>query len=62
MNVLENYVTNITYECEKSLDDKTKVYELVCDVDCCGCIERHKHIMLSEKDYNMIKEKGYYLA
>ena len=38
------------------------VYEIVCDVDCYGCIEKHKRIILSEKDYNMVKEKGYYLG
>lgn len=62
MNMLENYVTNITYECEKFLDDKTKVYELVCDIDCYGCIEKQKHITLLSKDYKMVKENGYYLA
>ena len=38
MNILESYVTNITYEHEKFLDDKTKVYEIICDVNCYGCI------------------------
>lgn len=62
MNTLENYVTNITYEHEKFLDDKTKVYEIVCDIDCYGRIENQKHIILSFEDYKMVKEKGYYLA
>lgn len=62
MNILENYVTNITYEREKFLDDKTKVYEIVCDVNCYGRIEKQKHIILSFKDYKMVKENGYYLA
>ena len=62
MNVLENYVTNITYEHEKLLDDKTKVYELICDVDCYGQIEKQKHITLLLEEYKMVKEKGYYLA
>lgn len=39
-----------------------KVYEMICDIDCYGYIKKHKRIMLSEKDYNMVKEKGYYLA
>lgn len=62
MNILENYVTNITYEREKFLDDKTKVYEIICDVNCYGCIEKQKHIILSFEDYKMVKENGYYLA
>ncbi len=61
MNVLEQYVTNIIFE-QKHVIDGTTIYEIICDIDCCGCIEKHKRIMLSEKDYNMVKEKGYYLA
>lgn len=60
MNVLEQYVTDIIFE-QKHVVDGT-VYEMICDIDCYGYIKKHKRIMLSEKDYNMVKEKGYYLA
>lgn len=61
MNVLEQYVTNIISEQKHDIDGTT-VYEMICDIDCYGCVEKRKRIMLLEKDYNMVKEKGYYLA
>lgn len=61
MNVLEQYVTNIIYE-QKHIVDVTTLYEIICDIDCYGNIEKHKCIILSENDYKMVKEKGYYLA
>lgn len=61
MNVLEQYVTNIISE-QKHVIDGMIVYEIICDIDCYGYVKKHKRIMLSEKDYKMVKEKGYYLA
>lgn len=61
MNVLEQYVTNIIYE-QKHIVDGTTLYEIICDIDCYGNIEKHKCIILSENDYKMVKERGYYLA
>lgn len=61
MNVLEQYVTNIIYE-QKHVVDGTTLYEIICDIDCHGYIKKNKRIILSEKEYNMVKEKGYYLA
>lgn len=61
MNVLEQYVTNIIFE-QKHIVDGTTLYEIICDIDCYGYIKKHKRIILSEEEYNMVKEKEYYLA
>lgn len=61
MNVLEQYVTNITSE-NKRIIDGVIIYELVCDIECYGNVIEQKHIYLLENDYKMVKEKGYYLA
>lgn len=61
MNVLEQYVTNITSE-SKRIIDGVIIYELVCDIECYGNVIEQEHIYLLENDYKMVKEKGYYLA
>ena len=61
MNILEHYVTNITSERVLYYLD-TDVYVLVADVICYGNIEKQKEIHLTSLEYNMVKEKGYYLA
>lgn len=62
MDLLENYVTNITKE-RVTVFGETKMYELTCDImDCFGYERKQEHVILSEEDYNMVKEKGYYLA
>lgn len=61
MNVLENYVTNIIYE-KKLIVDGITLYEIICDTNCYGRIEKNKRIILTELEYKMVKEKGYYLA
>lgn len=61
MNLLEHYVTNITREHETDYQG-VKMYELTCDINCCGNVRKQEHIFLLEGDYKMIQEKGYYLA
>ena len=61
MNLLERYVTNITREHETDYQG-VKMYELTCDINCCGHVVKQEHILLLEEDYKMIQEKGYYLA
>lgn len=61
MNLLENYVTNITEE-RVTVFGETKMYELTCDINCYGRRREQEHVILSEEDYNMVKEYGYYLA
>lgn len=61
MNLLENYVTNITEERETNFDG-IRMYELTCDINCYGHIRKQEHVILLEEDYNMVKEYGYYLA
>ena len=61
MNVLEQYVTNIISE-QKHIIDGTTIYEIICDTNCYGRIEKNKRIILTELEYKMVKEKGYYLA
>lgn len=61
MNIVEKYVYNIT--CVKRIKYKDMlVYQLICDTDCCGDIRKQVTILLTERDYNMVKEKGYYMC
>ncbi len=61
MNLLEHYVTNITYE-NKTNYNGIVMYELTCDIVCCGIKSKNENILIMEEDYNMVKEYGYYLA
>lgn len=61
MNVLETYVTNIqSVERVPNLD--FCLYEIVCDTDCWGRKEYGVKIQVNGSDYQMIKDKGYYLT
>lgn len=65
MNLLENYVTNITSDkvITKEFDGKIVVFhELVADVDCYGYIEKQKKFRVTEEDYQSIKGQGFYLG
>ncbi len=60
MNLLEHYVTNIT-KVEKIECDWGYYYKIIADVDCYG-MEKQKEFGLSQSDYNMVLEKGYYMG
>lgn len=61
MNLVEKYVYNIT--CVKEIKYKDMlVYELECDTDCYGDIRKQVTISLTEQEYKMVKEKGYYIC
>lgn len=61
MNLVEVYVTKI-YSEKIHQKNMNTVFELVVDTDCYGQKENRKTIWVSVSDYNMIREKGYYLA
>lgn len=61
MNLLEKYVYNITSVKEMKYKG-ILLYELICDTDCYGNIRKQTTILLTERDYNMVKEKGYYMC
>lgn len=61
MNLVEKYVYNITSAKEISYDG-ISLYELTCDTDCYGDIRKQVTIFLTEQQYNMVKEKGYYMC
>lgn len=61
MNLLETYVTNITYE-ELVKDLDFILYKIVADTDCYGCKEYNKTLYVHADQYKSIKEKGYYLT
>lgn len=61
MNLVEKYVYNIT--CVKEIKyDGMVLYELICDTDCYGDIRKQVTISLTEQEYKMVKEKGYYIC
>lgn len=61
MNLLEKYVYNITSVKEMKYKG-ILFYELECDTDCYGDIRKQTTVLLTERDYNMVKEKGYYMC
>lgn len=61
MNLLEHYVTNITYE-EPIEKNGMLFFKVVCDVDFYGNKEVQTELLLTEDDYAEVKSKGYYLA
>ena len=60
MNLLEHYVTNITYE-EEVICEWGSYYKLIADVNCYG-LEKQKEFILLASDYKQVKEKGYYMG
>lgn len=61
MNLVEVYIIKI-YSHQTHHFEWGIVHELVVDTDCYGRKESRRTIHVSEYDYKMIKEKGYYLA
>lgn len=61
MNILETYVTNI--KSVKEIDmGEFKLYALVCDTDCYGSKKYGTSLLLSERNYENVKQMGYYLG
>lgn len=60
MNLIERYVIKINKE-NKTKYEGVTMYELNMVVDDYG-FEHTVDVILLEEDYNMIKEKGYYLC
>lgn len=60
MNLIERYVIKINKE-NKTKYEGVTMYELNIVVDDYG-FEHTVDVILLEEDYNMIKEKGYYLC
>ena len=61
MNLLKKYVYNITSTEEINYRNIT-LYKIKCDTDCYGDIRKQVTIYLTEQEYNMVKEKGYYIC
>lgn len=61
MNLVEKYIYNITSTKEMKYKG-ILLYELECDTDCYGDIRKQTTVLLTERDYNMVKEKGYYMC
>lgn len=57
MNLIERYVLKIY-----SVSENAYGYTIIADIDDYGIIEKEKIIHVSKRDYEMIKEKGYYLC
>lgn len=56
MNLVETYVYNIV-----SHKQVGTLHEIIADTDCYGTIERKKKLILTEREYEEIKNNGYYL-
>lgn len=61
MNLLEKYVYNITSVKEEDYAGM-KFYKLICDTDCYGDIRKQVKVILTEREYDMVIEKGYYMC
>lgn len=61
MNLVEKYVYNIT-SVEEINYNGIPLYKLICDTDCYGDIRKQVTIFLIEYQYNMVKQKGYYMC
>lgn len=57
MNLVERFVLKIYHVSENAFG-----YTLIADIDDYGIIEKEKLIRVSKRDYEMIKNKGYYLC
>lgn len=60
MNVLQIFVTKIQRAEVIDTGRGFAVVKLVADIDCYGRKEKYKTFHVSEDDYKMIIEKGYY--
>ena len=61
MNVVETYVSNIT-KAEKIKEKWGDYYKLTADTNCYGGKDKQKIFTVSESEYELILEKGYYLT
>ena len=61
MNLVETWVTNIR-SVEKIINLDFALYEIICDIDCYGHKKKNTKILVNGYDYQMIKDKGYYLT
>lgn len=59
MNLVECYVTNITYIGERN---KYNCYEITADFNCYGNIQKQQTKWLPFTDIEHIKKYGYYLC
>lgn len=57
MNLFERFVLKIHHVSENAFG-----YTLIADIDDYGVVEKEKLIRVSKRDYEMIKNKGYYLC
>lgn len=57
MNLVERFVLKIHHVSENAFG-----YTLIADIDDYVIIEKEKLIRVSKRDYEMIKNKGYYLC
>ena len=57
MNLVERFVLKIHHVSENAFG-----YTLIADIDDYGVVEKEKLIRVSKRDYEMIKNKGYYLC
>lgn len=57
MNLVERFVLKIHHVSENAFG-----YTLIADIDDYGIVEKEKLIRVSKRDYEMIKNKGYYLC
>lgn len=57
MNLVETYVYNII-----SHKQVGTLHEIIADTDCYGTIEKKKKLILTEREYEEIKNNGYYLT
>lgn len=57
MNLVERFVLKIHHVSENAFG-----YTLIADIDDYGRVEKEKIIRVSKRDYEMIKNKGYYLC
>ena len=57
MNLVERFVLKIHHVSEDAFG-----YTLIADIDDYGRVEKEKVIRVSKRDYEMIKNKGYYLC
>lgn len=61
MNLLETWVYNIT-SVKRIEQEKCVLYKLKADIDCYGAKRKQVDITLSEKEYDSVMQKGYYIS
>lgn len=57
MNLVERFVLKIHHVSENAFG-----YTIIADIDDYGIVEKEKLIRVSKRDYEMIKNRGYYLC